>query len=126
MDLRIISISAFLLLTHTSFGQNEDDGVAKKRSLFMIAIGHTVVGQGINDQGKRSWLSLPSWMIDYDYSLSVGGEFSTIGNYFVTLLGFEYEFELPGEWKLAPTITYDIKWNAYDSFNVGLGIGKRF
>ena len=181
MDLRIICISTFLLLAHTSFGQNEPESAEKKRSRVMIAIGHTIVGQGINDQGKRSWLSLPSWMIDYDYSLSkkwtiglhndlitesfkvegyflheetteiersfpvasvvattfkpgkhavyslgVGGEFSSTGNYFMTRLGFEYEFELPGEWELAPTITYDIKWNAYDSFNVGLGIGKRF
>lgn len=167
-----------IALSLTASAQEEE---TKKRHRVSLAIGHSLVGQGVDDNGNNSWLSLPMWMLDYDYSLSrkwsiglhtdvitesfkvegfilnkeieeierahpisalaalsfkpgshvvyiigFGGEFSKSGNYFMTRLGFEYGIELPGDWELAPGITYDLKWDAYDSFSIGLGVGKKF
>jgi hypothetical protein len=47
-------------------------------------------------------------------------------NLFVLRAGLEYELELGSHWDVAPTIFYDIRLDAYDTFSVGLGIGKRF
>lgn len=146
-----------------------------------FGIGHTIVGQGVDDNGNNSWLSLPMWVIDYDYSLSrkwsiglhtdfltesfkvegfifkeqtaeierdhpisalaalsfkpgsnalysigMGAEYSHSGSYYMTRLGFEYGIEIPGDWELAPSVTYDLKWNAYDSFSIALAVGKKF
>ncbi len=157
----------------------EEEKTTRHRVTF--GIGHTIVGQGVDDQGRNSWLSLPMWVFDYDYSLSrkwsigihsdvltesfkvegfsfgeehteiertfpvaalaacsfkpvshavysigFGGEFSPSGNYFMTRLGFEYGIEIPGDWELAPAVTYDLKWNAYDSFSISFAIGKKF
>lgn len=60
------------------------------------------------------------------FSVGNGGEFSKEANFFVTQFGFEYGIELPGEWELAPSLTYDMKWTAYDSFSIALGVGKKF
>jgi hypothetical protein len=47
-------------------------------------------------------------------------------NLFVLRTGLEYELELGSHWDVAPTIFYDSRIDAYDTFSVGLGIGKRF
>ena len=60
------------------------------------------------------------------YSMGFGWEFSHTGNFFMTRLGFEYAIEIPGEWELTPGLTYDRKWNAYDSFSIALGVGRKF
>lgn len=151
------------------------------RNRVTLGIGHTIVGKGKDANGNQSWLTLPMWVIDYDYSLSkkwflgvhtdvilesfevqgftfgeesttierkrpvaalgavsfkpgkhalytigLGGEFSPSGDYFMTRFGFEYGFELPGNWELAPSLTYDMKWNYYDSYSISLAVGKKF
>ncbi|MER2999167.1 hypothetical protein [Pontibacter populi] len=40
--------------------------------------------------------------------------------------GVEYEIEIGKHWDVAPTIFYDSRIDAYDSFSIGIGIGKRF
>ena len=40
--------------------------------------------------------------------------------------GVEYEIELSSHWDISPTIFYDTRLHAYDTFSFGIGIGKRF
>lgn len=40
--------------------------------------------------------------------------------------GLEYEIEIGSHWDVAPTIFYDSRVDAYDTFSIGIGIGKRF
>jgi len=163
-----------------SVAQEEGGGEQSKYNRITFGLGQTLIGQGFDDQGNRSWRVLPTWVLDYDrelssrwslgvhtdvilesfevhgffggeesevierkhpvaillapsfkpgkhavYSIGLGSEISQI-SYFMTRLGFEYGFELPGDWELAPSATYDIKWNAYDSFSISLAVGKKF
>jgi len=55
-----------------------------------------------------------------------GVEFEKNENFFVTRLGLEYEIELHRGWDVYPTIFYDMRRNAYDTFSIGVGFGKRF
>jgi hypothetical protein len=47
-------------------------------------------------------------------------------NLFVFRAGLEYEIEFGSHWDIAPTIFYDNRADAYDTFSMGIGIGKRF
>ncbi|KAA6438165.1 hypothetical protein ACD591_18580 [Rufibacter glacialis] len=55
-----------------------------------------------------------------------GVEFEKEENLFVIRGGLEYELELGSHWDVAPTIFYDARKDAYNTFSVGIGIGKRF
>ena len=54
-----------------------------------------------------------------------GQEFEAHENFFVLKIGAEYEFPLPNFWDLAIGGSYDIR-DLYDSWGVGISIGKRF
>jgi len=59
--------------------------------------------------------------------LGPGVEFEKTENLFVVRGGLEYEFELKSShWDISPTIFYDSRRHAYDTFSFGLGLGKRF
>ena len=47
-------------------------------------------------------------------------------NFFVVRFGLEYGFEFGDDWDVFPTFFYDIRQDAYDTFSLGLGLGKRF
>lgn len=47
-------------------------------------------------------------------------------NLFVFRAGLEYEIEFGSHWDIAPTIFYDNRAKAYDTFSMGIGIGRRF
>ncbi|MDH3710179.1 MAG: porin family protein [Cyclobacteriaceae bacterium] len=47
-------------------------------------------------------------------------------NFMVYRFGVEYEFEMGKHWELSPGIFYDSKEGIYDSWSVGLAVGKRF
>lgn len=47
-------------------------------------------------------------------------------NLFVFRAGLEYEIEFGTHWDIAPTIFYDNRADAYDTFSMGIGIGRRF
>ena len=55
-----------------------------------------------------------------------GLEIEPTENLFVFRTGLEYEFELPHHWDVAPTLFYDNRLEAYDTFSIGIGFGKRF
>ena len=62
----------------------------------------------------------------FTYQFGLGGEFAKEENFFLTRTGVEYGLELPNEWEFIANFIYDIKWNAYDSFVMGIGVSKSF
>lgn len=89
-----------------------------------------------NGDGKetveRSYPIAPALMGIYkpnehwSFLLGFGGEFAKEDNYFLTRAGAEYAYELPKSWEIFGNLSYDFKWNAYDSWGIGLGIAKNF
>lgn len=81
---------------------------------------------------ERSYPIAPAVMGIYKPSeswsilLGFGGEFAKEENFFLTRAGVEYGYELPKDWEIFGTFSYDLKWNAYDSWGIGLGIAKNF
>jgi len=56
----------------------------------------------------------------------IGKEFEPHENFWVYRFGVEYEIEIGNEWDIAPGLIFDVKENLYDSWTLGLGVGKRF
>ncbi|MCF6359174.1 MAG: hypothetical protein L3J29_00245 [Cyclobacteriaceae bacterium] len=55
-----------------------------------------------------------------------GREFEENKNFWMYRIGVEYEIEIGDNWDIAPGLVFDIKEDLYDSWTVGLGVGKRF
>ncbi|MCH6199988.1 hypothetical protein MMU07_10365 [Aquiflexum sp. LQ15W] len=156
--------------------EGHSESYFKSHSIALL-LGHTHVSQGIRENA-RSWLTLPSVSLDYNYLLSkklsiglhndliienfkieksgsrsqiertrplasamtvgfkpgnhltwqfgLGGEFSKEENFFLSRLGVEYSHEIAENWEFISSFIYDIKWNAYDSFAIGVGLSKSF
>lgn len=85
-----------------------------------------------NETIERSYPIAPAIMGIYKPSeswsilLGFGGEFAKEEDFFLTRVGAEYGYELPKNWEIFGTFSYDLKWNAYDSWGIGLGIAKNF
>ncbi|MBB3697596.1 hypothetical protein KMW28_05380 [Flammeovirga yaeyamensis] len=62
----------------------------------------------------------------WNIGVGPGLELEKNKNFFVGKVVVEKEFELPGEWEIAPTLQYDIKEQVYDSWSLGVTFGKRF
>lgn len=80
---------------------------------------------------ERSYPIAPAVMGIYtaghwNFLLGLGGEFASEENYFLTRAGIEYSYELPQEWEIFGTVSYDMKWGGYNSWGIGLGISKSF
>ncbi len=81
---------------------------------------------------ERSYPIAPALMGIYkpnehwSFLLGFGGEFAKEEDFFLTRAGVEYGYELPKGWEIFGTASYDFKWNAYDSWGIGLGIVKNF
>jgi len=55
-----------------------------------------------------------------------GGEFAHQGNFGMVRLGVEAPFHIPNNFEIFANFTYDIKINAYDTWNLGFGVAKLF
>ncbi len=55
----------FLLLAQESEEGNAEEGLSGK-SRITVGLGHTNLSEG-EIEGKNSWLTVPSWTINYDY-----------------------------------------------------------
>ncbi len=55
-----------------------------------------------------------------------GYEIEKNESFFLIRAGLEYEIEMNHHWDISPTIFYDNRFNANDTWTVALGIGKRF
>ncbi|PCI07407.1 MAG: hypothetical protein COB73_08360 [Flavobacteriaceae bacterium] len=64
---------------------------------------------------------------NFSLVLGAGGEFSKKENLFLIKAGVEYShLILHGNWEIITSFSNDIKFNAYNSWNLGFGIGRRF
>lgn len=60
------------------------------------------------------------------FQIGPGVEIDRNQTFFLFRLGLEYEVELGHHWDLYPTFFYDAREDAFTTFSVGLGVGKRF
>jgi len=60
----------------------------------------------------------------WSFLFGAGVEFEKEENFFFNRAGVEYAAELPKGWEVFGSLSYDIKWNAYDTWLLGLGISK--
>jgi hypothetical protein len=56
--------------------------------------------------------------------LGMGGEFAKEENFVLTRIGIEYGWALPKNFEVSGIFNYDIKWNAYDTYVIGIGVAK--
>ena len=59
-------ISVFLV----QFINGQNSVNEKSKHSISLLISHTQINEGLNENNKKQWLSLPSWGINYNYSLS--------------------------------------------------------
>ncbi|MHC0444678.1 hypothetical protein [Flavobacterium phragmitis] len=62
----------------------------------------------------------------WSFLLGMGGEFAKEEDFLLTRAGAEYGYELPKGWEVLGSFGYDFKWNAYDTWTIGIGIAKSF
>ena len=62
----------------------------------------------------------------FTYQLGLGAEFSKEENLALARIGAEYGLEIKNNWEFIANLVYDLKWNAYDSFGLSVGISKSF
>lgn len=55
-----------------------------------------------------------------------GYEFEKTENFFLVRAGVEYEIEFGHHWDLSPSLFYDTRFEANDTWTIALGLGKRF
>lgn len=58
--------------------------------------------------------------------VGIGREFEEHANFWVYRFAIEYEIEFGHHWDFAPAFVYDVKKNLYNSWALGVVIGKRF
>lgn len=58
--------------------------------------------------------------------LGPGYEFEKNEHFALLRTGVEYEFEFGKHWDISPTIFYDTRFDAFDTWSIALGVGKRF
>lgn len=64
----------------------------------------------------------PHWSL----GLGMGGEFAKEENYVLNRIAAEYGVEIRKGWEVAGSLQYDFRWQAYDTWTIGLGISKTF
>jgi hypothetical protein len=81
---------------------------------------------------ERSYPIAPALMVGYKLNrhwvlqLGAGAEFASEGDFFLNRIGIEYGAEIRNGWELSGALSYDIKWKAYDTWILGIGISKKF
>lgn len=55
-----------------------------------------------------------------------GYELEKSENFFLVRAGVEYEIEFGHHWDISPSIFYDTRFEANDTWTIALGLGKRF
>lgn len=58
------------------------------------------------------------------FLLGAGAEFAKEENLFLNRVGYEWGTDLGKKWEIGFSLCYDFRWNAYDSFLIGIGISR--
>jgi len=62
----------------------------------------------------------------WSFGLGMGAEFSKEENYILNRAAVEYSVYIRKAWYVFGVVQYDFRWNAYDTWTIGLGISKAF
>ena len=87
---------------------------------------------GTVEELERSRPLAPALMAMYNLShrwklgLGVGGEFAKEANFWLNRAAIEYACPIRKGWEVFGAFQYDIRWNAYDTWTLGLGIAYAF
>ncbi len=56
------------------------------------------------------------------FLFGMGGEFAKEKNLIVNRVGYEWGAHVLPQWEVGGSLCYDFRWNAYDSWSVGIGV----
>ena len=146
--------SIALILGHTNTGQGTEDGENKWLSLPSWALDYNYYFNSKWSLGLHNDMILETFKVKdhktdqesiertrpiacvvvvsykpgkhFSFELGAGGEFAKEENFLLSRVGVEYSMELVHTWELISNITYDLKWQAYNSMTIGVGISKAF
>ncbi|MGX5818640.1 hypothetical protein ACWKWU_10610 [Chitinophaga lutea] len=62
----------------------------------------------------------------WSFGLGMGAELEKEESFVLNRAAVEYGVEIRKGWEVFGAIQYDIRWKAYDTWTIGLGIGKTF
>ena len=62
----------------------------------------------------------------WSFGFGAGAEFAKEESYFLNRVAIEYAVEIRNRWEVFGVAQYDFRWNAYDTWTIGLGIAKSF
>jgi len=180
----LIFAATVLLVRFASSAQHDGTPAdeAPMRHEVALLLAHTNVSQGLTADGKLTWISLPSWGLNYNYwitpmsaiglhtdlitetfvveenlhggdespvvertlpvapalmvswrpgkhlSILLGGgqEFAKEGDLPLMRAGAEYTIHLGGALGTSGSFAYDFRFDAYDSYTLGIGIARLF
>jgi len=178
---RIIIIGIILIFSIEDIrAQNTEHEHSESQHKHSIALvlSHTQINEGRDENDKKQWLSLPSWGINYNFSISnkwmiglhtdiviedfvveshtgsneviersypiasaivgsyklgsfnlmfgSGLEIADEDTFFLLRAGIEYALEINEKYELIANITNDYKFDAYNSWAIGIGVARRF
>ena len=58
--------------------------------------------------------------------LGAGAEFASGETFFLTRISYEWSTEINEKWELAIPLTWDMRWDAYDVWDLGIGVVRMF
>jgi hypothetical protein len=93
------------LIAETFVIEKEDGTELERTNPFSL------LGTGVFKPGKHS-----------SFLVGAGVEFSKEKNLFVNRIGYEWGAEINKHWEVSGSFAYDIRWNAFDSYTIGLGV----
>ncbi|WP_121668030.1 hypothetical protein [Mesonia aquimarina] len=125
------------LLSLPSWGIDYDFWFSEKWAIGLhtdILIEKYTVEENLDSQNKileRNKPIAPAVMGTYHFGrhnilFGAGAEFAEEENLFLNRVGYEYGIEFLEKWELGFSINYDFRWNAYDSFSIGIEISRIF
>lgn len=81
---------------------------------------------------ERNFPMAPALMAMYkpkrywSFHLGAGMEFTDGDSFFLNRVGVEYSVEIANRWEFLATVQYDFRYNAYDTYMLGIGVAKVF
>ncbi|RDI11905.1 hypothetical protein [Flavobacterium sp. AG291] len=60
------------------------------------------------------------------FLFGAGAEIAKEETLFLNRIGYEWGTEISEGWELGLTACYDFRWNAYDSYLIGIGVSRKF
>ncbi|GAA4293104.1 hypothetical protein [Aestuariibaculum suncheonense] len=102
-----------------------------------VIIENFVVEENFASEGEATFLErekpvAPAVMVvfkpgeHFSYLLGAGGEFAKGENLFLIRTEVAYAIEMPKAWEFEVSLGHDLRWDAYNTINLGLGISKSF